>query len=49
VLAHVRIALPSDLASEHRTKALPPEAHRLMANVDARIAGCAARKGFRTA
>jgi len=31
---HVIHPLPTDLGREHRSKAVPPETHRLMANVD---------------
>lgn len=34
---HLRGPLPSDLAGEHRAKAVPPAAHHLMADLDAAL------------
>jgi hypothetical protein len=35
-LAHVADPLAADLASEHWAEPVPPEGHRLVANIDAR-------------
>ena len=34
---HVGNALPADVTGEHRAEPVPPEAHRLMADVDAAL------------
>ena len=35
--AHVGNALPADVPGEHRAEPVPPEAHRLVADVDATL------------
>jgi hypothetical protein len=35
--AHVLDPLPADLAGEHRAEPVPPQPHRLMADVDAAL------------